>query len=154
MLRQIKFLTAGESHGKGLLGILDGIPAGLEISEKYIGRHLQRRQMGYGRGGRMKIESDYAEIWSGIRHGKTIGAPVGLIIKNKDWKNWTKKMSINPVEGDIRKVTLPRPGHADLAGVQKYGFDAKPHKRKTIRFTKAQDTQATTRKQQKKTNAK
>ena len=123
MLRQIKFLTAGESHGKGLLGILDGIPAGLEISEKYIGRHLQRRQMGYGRGGRMKIESDYAEIWSGIRHGKTIGAPVGLIIKNKDWKNWTKKMSINPVEGDIRKVTLPRPGHADLAGVQKYGFD-------------------------------
>ena len=123
MLKQIKFLTAGESHGKGLLGILDGIPAGLEISEKYIGRHLQRRQMGYGRGGRMKIESDYAEIWCGVRHGETIGAPVGLIIRNKDWENWTKKMSVNPVEDDIRKVTLPRPGHADLAGVQKYGFD-------------------------------
>jgi len=123
MLKRINFLTAGESHGQGLLGILDGMPAGLEISEDYIDHHLSRRQMGYGRGGRMKIESDHAEIWSGIRHGKTIGAPVGIIIRNKDWENWTTKMSITPVEEDIRKVTLPRPGHADLAGVQKYGFD-------------------------------
>jgi chorismate synthase len=123
MLARLKFLTAGESHGKGLLGILDGMLAGLEISEDYIGVQLARRQMGYGRGGRMKIEKDRAEIWCGVRHGKTLGAPVGLIIRNKDWENWTRKMSVNPIDSEIRKVTLPRPGHADLAGVQKYGFD-------------------------------
>ena len=123
MLTRLKFLTAGESHGQGLLGILDGVPAGLEISEDYIGVHLARRQMGYGRGGRMKIEKDRAEIWCGVRHGKSLGAPVGLIVRNKDWENWTKKMSVSPVDDDIRKVTLPRPGHADLAGVQKYGFN-------------------------------
>ena len=123
MLARLKFLTAGESHGQGLLGILDGMLAGLEISEDYIGVQLARRQMGYGRGGRMKIEKDRAEIWCGVRHGKTLGAPVGLIIRNKDWENWTRKMSVNPINSEIRKVTLPRPGHADLAGVQKYGFD-------------------------------
>ena len=123
MLARLKFLTAGESHGQGLLGILDGMLAGLEISEDYIGVQLARRQMGYGRGGRMKIEKDRAEIWCGVRHGKTLGAPVGLIIRNKDWENWTRKMSVNPIDSEIRKVTLPRPGHADLAGVQKYGFD-------------------------------
>ena len=123
MLVRLKFLTAGESHGQGLLGILDGMLAGLEISENYIGVQLARRQMGYGRGGRMKIEKDRAEIWCGVRHGKTLGAPVGLIIRNKDWENWTRKMSGNPIDSEIRKVTLPRPGHADLAGVQKYGFD-------------------------------
>ena len=123
MLARLKFLTAGESHGQGLLGILDGMLAGLEISEDYIGVHLARRQMGYGRGGRMKIEKDHAEIWCGVRHGKTLGAPVGLIIRNKDWDNWTRKMSVDPVDGQIQKVTLPRPGHADLAGVQKYEFD-------------------------------
>ncbi len=123
MLTRLKFLTAGESHGQGLLGILDGMPAELEISEDYIRAHLARRQMGHGRGGRMKIEKDYAEIWCGVRHGKTKGAPIGLIVRNKDWENWTKKMSVSPVEDVIRKVTLPRPGHADLAGVQKYGFD-------------------------------
>ena len=123
MLVRLKFLTAGESHGQGLLGILDGMLAGLEISEDYIGVQLARRQMGYGRGGRMKIEKDRAEIWCGVRHGKTLGAPVGLIIRNKDWENWTRKMSVNPIDSEIRKVTLPRPGHADLAGVQKYGFD-------------------------------
>ena len=123
MLARLKFLTAGESHGQGLLGILDGMLAGLEISEDYIGVQLARRQMGYGRGGRMKIEKDHAEIWCGVRHGKTLGAPVGLIIRNKDWDNWTRKMSVDPVDGQIRKVTLPRPGHADLAGVQKYEFD-------------------------------
>ena len=123
MLTRLKFLTAGESHGQGLLGILDGMPAGLEISEDYIGGHLARRQMGHGRGGRMKIEKDHADIWCGVRLGKTLGAPVGLIVKNKDWENWTMKMSVSPVEDDIRKITLPRPGHADLAGIQKYGFD-------------------------------
>ena len=123
MLARLKFLTAGESHGQGLLGILDGMLAGLEISEDYIGVQLARRQMGYGRGGRMKIEKDHAEIWCGVRHGKTLGAPVGLIIRNKDWDNWTRKMSVDPVDGQIQKVTLPRPGHADLAGIQKYEFD-------------------------------
>ena len=123
MLARLKFLTAGESHGQGLLGILDGMLAGLEISEDYIGVQLARRQMGYGRGGRMKIEKDHAEIWCGVRHGKTLGAPVGLIIRNKDWENWTTKMSVEPVDAQIRKVTLPRPGHADLAGIQKYEFD-------------------------------
>jgi len=123
MLKKITFLTAGESHGRGLLGILDGLPAGLEISENYIGSHLARRQMGHGRGGRMKIEKDFGEIWCGVRHGKTLGAPVGILVKNKDWENWTKKMSVSPVNTEIRTVTLPRPGHADLAGIQKYGFD-------------------------------
>ena len=123
MLTRFKFLTAGESHGQGLLGILDGIPAGLEISEDYIGLQLTRRQRGHGRGGRMKIEKDRAEIWCGVRHGLSLGAPVGLIVRNKDWENWTKKMSVSPVDDEIHRVTLPRPGHADLAGVQKYGFD-------------------------------
>ena len=123
MLTRLKFLTAGESHGQGLLGILDGMPAGLEISEEYIAVHLARRQMGHGRGGRMKIEKDFGEIWCGVRHGKTLGAPVGILVRNKDWENWTKKMSVSPVDDKIRNVTLPRPGHADLAGIQKYGFD-------------------------------
>ena len=121
MLSKLKFLTAGESHGKGLLGVLDGMPAGLDISEDYIDAQLSRRQMGHGRGGRMKIEKDHGEIWSGVRHGKTLGSPVGILVENKDWKNWTKKMSIEPVKESPKRVTLPRPGHADLAGIQKYG---------------------------------
>lgn len=123
MLERIKFLTAGESHGRGLLGILDGMPADIEISEDYIDKQLKRRQMGHGRGGRMKIEKDHAEIWCGVRHGKTLGSPLGVLVKNKDWENWTKKMSVSPVDDNVKKVTLPRPGHADLAGIQKYGFD-------------------------------
>ena len=122
MLKRLQFLTAGESHGKGLLGILDGIPAGLEISEDYIDEQLKRRQMGHGRGGRMKIEKDHGEIWSGVRHGKTLASPIGILVQNLDWKNWTEKMSITPVDKEVKEVTLPRPGHADLAGVQKYGF--------------------------------
>ena len=121
MLSKLKFLTAGESHGKGLLGVLDGMPAGLDISEDYIDAQLSRRQMGHGRGGRMKIEKAHGEIWSGVRHGKTLGSPVGILVENKDWKNWTKKMSIEPVKESTKRVTLPRPGHADLAGIQKYG---------------------------------
>ena len=123
MLARIKYLTAGESHGKGLLGIIDGLPAGLDINEKFIAQELFRRQQGHGRGGRMKIEKDHAEIYSGIRHGKSLGSPIGLILPNKDWKNWTVKMSVEPVDEKIKKVTLPRPGHADLAGIQKYDSD-------------------------------
>ncbi|MAJ44387.1 MAG: chorismate synthase [Candidatus Marinimicrobia bacterium] len=123
MFTKLRYLTSGESHGKGLLGILDGIPAGLEISEREIRLELARRQRGYGRGARMKIEIDFAEIWGGVRHGKTIGAPIGLLLKNKDWDNWQNKMDIKPNKKPGKKVTLPRPGHADLAGMQKYDFD-------------------------------
>ena len=122
MLEKIKYLTAGESHGLGLLGILDGIPSGLDIDEEYIRIQLKRRQMGFGRSSRMKIESDFAQIYCGIRHGYTIGAPIGLIIENKDSKNWKDIMSVDKNTYD-RKITLPRPGHADLAGIMKFGFD-------------------------------
>ena len=122
MLKRLQFLTSGESHGKGLLGILDGLPAGIEISEEYIDHQLKRRQMGHGRGGRMKIEKDHAQLWGGVRHGLTLGSPVGILIDNLDWKNWTKKMSVEPIKEKVKPVTLPRPGHADLAGVHKYGF--------------------------------
>ena len=123
MLSRIKILTSGESHGKGSLGIIDGIPSGLEIDEKFIANELSRRQKGYGRGGRMKIEKDIAEIYSGVRLGKTLGSPIGLILPNKDWENWNKRMSINSTNEKIPKITLPRPGHADLAGIQKYNFN-------------------------------
>ena len=123
MLSRLKYLTAGESHGKGLLGIIDGIPAGFKISESYISAQLYRRQQGHGRGGRMKIETDFAELYTGVRHGKSLGSPIGLILQNKDWENWIQKMSADSVEDKIRKVTLPRPGHADLTGVQKFDFD-------------------------------
>jgi chorismate synthase len=123
----VRFLTAGESHGKGLLGIIEGIPAGLALEADYIHRHLLRRQQGYGRGGRMKIENDQAEIISGVRFGRTIGSPIGLVVWNKDWENWRESMAVEKLSADamnkIRKVTLPRPGHADLAGALKYGFD-------------------------------
>ena len=122
MLAKLKYLTAGESHGKGLLGIIDNIPAGLEISENYIQKQLFRRQQGHGRGGRMKIEKDFAEIYTGVRHGKTLGSPIGLILQNKDYKNWLNKMSIEPISDKVKKITLPRPGHADLAGVEKFNF--------------------------------
>jgi len=123
MLTKIKFLTAGESHGRGLLGILDGIPSGLKIKKEFIDTQLARRQKGYGRGGRMKIEKDQVEIWSGIRLGETIASPIGLIVENKDWKNWKDKMAIEEREKMPKKVTLPRPGHADLAGIEKFDFD-------------------------------
>jgi len=122
MLKKIQYLTSGESHGKGLLGIINGIPANLEISEDYIRIQLSRRQKGHGRGKRMKIEKDYAEIYSGVRLGKTIGAPIGLIINNADYKNWGKIMPITATNKKMKKITLPRPGHADLAGIEKFGF--------------------------------
>lgn len=123
MMTKIQFLTAGESHGQGLLGIIDGIPAGLSITENYIKNQLLRRQGGYGRGGRMKIEQDKADIYCGVRHGKTLGSPIGLILPNKDWVNWKKKMSIEYIDEDQKNITLPRPGHADLAGIQKFEFN-------------------------------
>ena len=117
----IRYLTSGESHGKQLTAIIDGIPSGLEIKREDINKDLKRRQGGYGRGGRMKIETDKVEIVSGVRFGKSTGAPVTLIIENKDYTNWTKKMSI--LERDYDEsifVTKPRPGHADLTGCIKY----------------------------------
>ncbi|MDR0310587.1 MAG: chorismate synthase, partial [Acidobacteriota bacterium] len=118
----LRFYTAGESHGKGLIGFLEGLPAGLEIDRKLIDRQLYRRQLGYGRGGRMAIESDHVEILSGVRHGRTLGSPVSFLIANKDWENWRISMSCDPVPGDAdpRSVTRPRPGHADLSGALKY----------------------------------
>ena len=123
MLNKIKFLTAGESHGKALIGIIQGIPSGLEISSDDINSELSRRQKGYGRGNRMKIETDKAIILSGVRHGKTLGSPIAIMIDNKDHKNWVDDMNVNPTDKTIKKITLPRPGHADLAGIKKYDFD-------------------------------
>src|SRR5579864_753810 len=108
-----RFLTAGESHGPGLTGILEGIPAGLKLSAEDINYHLQRRQQGYGRGGRMKIEKDHVVFRSGVRHGVTLGSPITLEIENLDWKNWQIAMSITPENGPIEAVTVVRPGHAD-----------------------------------------
>ncbi len=120
----IRYFTAGESHGPALSAIIEGLPAGLDIAPEDINDELARRQQGYGRGGRMKIETDRAEVLSGIRFGKTIGSPVTLQIENRDWKNWTVKMARfgNPAE-DVAAITVPRPGHADLSGMIKYGFE-------------------------------
>ena len=123
----VKFTTAGESHGQGLVIILEGIPAGLPVSEDYIGIHLGRRQKGYGRGGRMLIEQDRAKIISGVRHGATLGSPIGMTVENKDWANWLEAMSVEPLEGEpqsprSRRITRIRAGHADLPGAMKYGF--------------------------------
>src|SRR5260370_41812355 len=116
-----RFLTSGESHGPGLTAIIEGLPAGLKLSAEDINYHLQRRQGGYGRGGRMKIEKDQVIFRSGLRHGLTLGSPITLEIDNKDWENWQVKMSVTPVDEPVEAVTLTRPGHADFAGVIKYG---------------------------------
>ena len=121
----LRFETAGESHGESLVATLTGLPAGIPISLDAINRELWRRQQGYGRGGRMKIETDQVEIVAGVRHSKTIGSPIAIIIRNKDWKNWTEALPVEDIDGaeDKRKpVTRPRPGHADLAGCVKYNF--------------------------------
>ncbi len=117
----LRFLTAGESHGPALVAIVEGIPSGLSLDVGAINKDLKRRQMGFGRGGRMKIESDRVEIVSGVRHGKTLGSPIALKINNKDWENWQERMSIEdgPDPGPV--VTAPRPGHADLVGILKTG---------------------------------
>jgi chorismate synthase len=119
----LRYFTAGESHGESLVAFLSGVPAGLSVDQTFLDRELWRRQQGFGRGGRMKIETDRAHIVSGVRHGKTIGSPISILLENKDWKNWQESL---PVEaGDPAKhkrVASPRPGHADLAGALKYNF--------------------------------
>lgn len=119
----IRFLTAGESHGKKLTTIVEGFPSNLPITAKYINYHLKRRQSGFGRSQRMKIESDTVEITSGIRFGKTLGSPISFLIANKDWVNWEEIMNIDKKGSGIKKITIPRPGHADLVGTTKYNFD-------------------------------
>ena len=120
----LRFTTAGESHGPALVAIVEGLPAGMPVNLEQINHDLKRRQWGYGRGGRMKIEQDRVEILSGVRHGLTLGSPVALSIQNKDWQNWTEVMSVEPKEIEpekSRRLKRPRPGHADLAGGQKFG---------------------------------
>ena len=119
----LRFSTAGESHGESLIALVSGLPAGLEIDSEFINRELWRRQQGYGRGGRMRIETDTIHILSGVRHGKTIGAPIAIEIANRDWKNWTEVLPVETGDpGKHKAVASPRPGHADLAGALKYNF--------------------------------
>ncbi len=119
----LRYFTSGESHGEGLVAFLSGLPAGLKVDQDFLDRELWRRQQGFGRGGRMKIETDKAHILSGVRHGATIGSPIAVLLENRDWKNWTESLPVG--EGDMAKhkrVASPRPGHADLAGALKYNF--------------------------------
>src|SRR3954447_12889671 len=125
----LRFETAGESHGECLVATLAGLPAGIPISVDAVNRELWRRQQGYGRGGRMKIETDRAEIVAGVRHSHTMGSPIAIVIRNKDWQNWTEALPVEDIEGgeDKRKpVTRPRPGHADLAGAAPRTFFPTP----------------------------
>jgi chorismate synthase len=117
----LRMTTAGESHGPGLTCIVEGLPAGLVIEREAIDRDLARRQLGHGRGGRMKIERDQARVTGGIRHGRTLGGPIALQVENRDYANWEERMNPWPVEAPVAEVHLPRPGHADLVGTQKYG---------------------------------
>ena len=119
----LQYMTAGESHGPQLTAIATGVPAGLRLSKAYINKDLARRQSGHGRGGRMKIETDKVEITSGLRHGLTLGSPISMTIRNADWKNWRSVMSTEKNATGSKKLSVPRPGHADLAGTQKYGMD-------------------------------
>jgi chorismate synthase len=124
---QFRFLTAGESHGKGLVAIVEGMVAALPLEEEYINKELKRRQQGYGRGPRMKIEEDKAEIMAGVRYGLTTGSPIAIYITNRDWQNWQEQLSVSTVEKEAEPVIFPRPGHADLAGVTKYSLkDIRP----------------------------
>src|SRR5450432_3921452 len=119
----LRYFTSGESHGEALVAFLSGLPAGLTVDQAFLDRELWRRQKGYGRGGRMRIERDTAHILSGVRHGKTIGSPIAMTLANRDWKNWEEILPVG--EGDPEKhkaVASPRPGHADLAGALKYDF--------------------------------
>jgi len=116
-----RFVTTGESHGPGLTAIVEGLPAGLELRPEDIDADLARRQLGHGRGGRMKIEKDRATVTAGVRHGRTLGSPVAMWVENRDYQNWEERMNPWPVDADVEEVHLPRPGHADLAGIQKFG---------------------------------
>lgn len=121
----LRFLTAGESHGQALIGWISGLPAGVSVETEFVNRELHRRQLGYGRGGRQKIEKDQADFLAGVRHGKTIGAPIAIRIENRDWKTWEKALPVEDTDGaedSQRRLTSPRPGHADLAGALKFNF--------------------------------
>src|SRR5215469_6556497 len=121
----LRFVTAGESHGQALVAWISGLPAGVPVDLEFVSRELHRRQLGYGRGGRQRIEKDQADLLAGVRHGKTIGAPIALRIENRDWKNWERALPVENSEGaeDARRpLSAPRPGHADLAGSQKFNF--------------------------------
>src|SRR5438093_8433609 len=122
-MSSLRFTTAGESHGPGLVAIVEGLPAGLGLDRERIDREMARRQLGHGRGGRMKIESDSVEIRSGVRHGRTLGSPVAVLVANRDYANWEERMNPWPVDAEIEEVHTPRPGHADLAGALKFGHD-------------------------------
>src|SRR5579872_1610001 len=116
----LRLITAGESHGPGLTCILEGLPAGLELDREAIDRDLGRRQLGHGRGGRMKIERDAVQMVGGVRHGRTLGGPVAMQVVNRDYANWEERMNPWPVQAEVEEVHLPRPGHADLVGTQKF----------------------------------
>src|ERR1700710_256438 len=118
----LNLITAGESHGPGLTTIVEGLPAGLALEQESIDRDMARRQLGHGRGGGVKIEKDHANVTAGVRHGRTLGGPIALQVPNRDYANWEERMNPWPVEAEIPEVHLPRPGHADLVGVQKYRF--------------------------------
>src|ERR1700744_4247699 len=118
-----RFTTAGEPHCPGLTAIVEGMPAGLQLAREALDRDRARRQLGPGRGGRMRIETDTVQVRSGVRHGRTLGGPIALLVANRDYKNWEDRMNPWPVEDfEPEEVHLPRPGHADLVGAQKYGF--------------------------------
>jgi chorismate synthase len=122
MSAAFRFTTAGESHGPGLVAIVEGMPAGLELDREALDRDMARRQLGHGRGGRMRIETDTADVRSGVRHGRTLGSPIAVLVANRDYANWEERMNPWPVEGfEPEEVHLPRPGHADLVGSWKYG---------------------------------
>ncbi|MFZ2052306.1 MAG: chorismate synthase, partial [Solirubrobacteraceae bacterium] len=118
----LRMITAGESHGPGLTCIVEGLPAGLALQRERIDADLARRQLGHGRGGRMKIETDKADLAGGVRHGRTLGGPIALQVANRDYANWEERMNPWPVEEEVPEVHLPRPGHADLVGTWKYGL--------------------------------
>lgn len=122
-MTELRLLTSGESHGKALIAVLEGIPAGLEITEEYVADDLRRRQGGYGRSRRQQIEEDRAEFTAGVRHGRTLGSPIAMLIQNRVWEDWSEVMQAGPYEGEVKKLTRLRPGHADLPGAMKYGFD-------------------------------
>src|SRR6266536_2391217 len=119
----LRFFTSGESHGEALVAFLSGLPAGVQINLEFVNHELWRRQQGYGRGGRMKIERDAARLLSGVRHGKTIGSPIAVLLENRDWKNWQEQLPVETGDpGKHKRVASARPGHADLAGALKYNF--------------------------------
>src|SRR5487761_1744019 len=135
----LRLTTAGESHGPGLTCIVEGMPAGLELDRDALDRDLARRQLGHGRGGRMKIERDQVEVTGGVRHGRTLGGPIALQVANRDYANWEERMNPWPVAAELEEVHLPRPGHADLVGTQKY---KQPDVRNILERASARETAA------------